>query len=70
MLFILVYKLVEHVQLSFTRPFFYIICFFQGVGGTVQLPKGFLPKAYELIRARGGLCISDEVSAIQDTTLS
>ncbi|EDO34914.1 predicted protein [Nematostella vectensis] len=33
----------------------------QGVGGTVQLPKGFLKKAYELIRKRGGLCISDEV---------
>ncbi|XP_027038277.1 alanine--glyoxylate aminotransferase 2, mitochondrial-like [Pocillopora damicornis] len=33
----------------------------QGVGGTVQLPKGFLKGAYELIRERGGVCISDEV---------
>lgn len=33
----------------------------QGVGGSVQLPKGFLKGAYELIRERGGVCISDEV---------
>lgn len=33
----------------------------QGVGGAVQLPDGYLKKAYELVRARGGLCISDEV---------
>ncbi|CAB4032191.1 alanine--glyoxylate aminotransferase 2, mitochondrial-like, partial [Paramuricea clavata] len=39
----------------------FIAEYIQGVGGSVQLPKGFLPKAYELIRARGGLCISDEV---------
>lgn len=34
---------------------------FQGVGGAVHLPKGFLKGAYELIRERGGVCISDEV---------
>ncbi|XP_034240852.1 alanine--glyoxylate aminotransferase 2, mitochondrial [Thrips palmi] len=33
----------------------------QGVGGTVQFPKGFLKKAYELVRINGGLCIADEV---------
>jgi alanine-glyoxylate transaminase/(R)-3-amino-2-methylpropionate-pyruvate transaminase len=33
----------------------------QGVGGTIELPEGYLPKVYELIRAHGGLCISDEV---------
>ncbi|KAL8616380.1 hypothetical protein ACOMHN_032234 [Nucella lapillus] len=33
----------------------------QGVGGAVQLPKGYLKKAFELVRARGGVCISDEV---------
>ncbi|XP_057291103.1 alanine--glyoxylate aminotransferase 2, mitochondrial-like [Hydractinia symbiolongicarpus] len=33
----------------------------QGVGGTVQYPKDFMPKAYEKIREHGGLCISDEV---------
>lgn len=30
-------------------------------GGQVELPDGFLAKAYEHIRAAGGLCISDEV---------
>lgn len=30
-------------------------------GGQVELPDGFLPKAYEYVRAAGGLCISDEV---------
>ncbi len=30
-------------------------------GGQIELPEGFLAKAYEHIRAAGGLCISDEV---------
>ena len=30
-------------------------------GGQVELPEGFLAKAYEYIRKEGGLCISDEV---------
>ncbi|WP_027125325.1 aminotransferase class III-fold pyridoxal phosphate-dependent enzyme [Gelidibacter mesophilus] len=30
-------------------------------GGQVELPQGFLAKAYEKVRAAGGLCISDEV---------
>ncbi|MEO5790279.1 aminotransferase class III-fold pyridoxal phosphate-dependent enzyme, partial [Gelidibacter sp.] len=30
-------------------------------GGQIELPKGFLAKAYELVRTAGGLCISDEV---------
>lgn len=30
-------------------------------GGQIELPEGFLPKAYEMVRAAGGLCISDEV---------
>ncbi|OXB66710.1 hypothetical protein ASZ78_013101 [Callipepla squamata] len=34
----------------------------QGVNGTVQYPKGFLKEAYQLVRERGGVCISDEVS--------
>ncbi|KAJ9575898.1 hypothetical protein L9F63_007210, partial [Diploptera punctata] len=33
----------------------------QGVGGSVQFPKGFLKKAYELVKANGGVFISDEV---------
>ena len=27
----------------------------------MQYPKGFLKKAYEIVRERGGLCIADEV---------
>lgn len=30
-------------------------------GGQVELPQGFLEKAYERVRNAGGLCISDEV---------
>jgi 4-aminobutyrate aminotransferase-like enzyme/Ser/Thr protein kinase RdoA (MazF antagonist)/murein DD-endopeptidase MepM/ murein hydrolase activator NlpD len=30
-------------------------------GGQIELPDNFLPKAYEMIRKAGGLCISDEV---------
>ncbi|XP_050421399.1 alanine--glyoxylate aminotransferase 2, mitochondrial [Adelges cooleyi] len=33
----------------------------QGVGGVVQFPKGYLKKAYELIKSNGGLCVADEV---------
>jgi len=33
----------------------------QGVGGTVELPPGYLARAYEHVRAAGGICISDEV---------
>jgi alanine-glyoxylate transaminase/(R)-3-amino-2-methylpropionate-pyruvate transaminase len=35
----------------------------QGVGGTVVFPDGYLAKAYEHVRAAGGLCIADEVQA-------
>uniref|UniRef100_A0A1B6E8D9 Alanine--glyoxylate aminotransferase 2, mitochondrial n=1 Tax=Clastoptera arizonana TaxID=38151 RepID=A0A1B6E8D9_9HEMI len=33
----------------------------QGVGGVVQFPKGYLKKAFELVRSNGGVCIADEV---------
>lgn len=33
----------------------------QGVGGLYPLLKGYLPKAYEIIRKHGGVTISDEV---------
>nr|CAD7406347.1 unnamed protein product [Timema cristinae] len=33
----------------------------QGIGGTVQFPKGFLKKAYELVKINGGVYIADEV---------
>ena len=33
----------------------------QGVGGTVELPPGYLKVVYEAVRGAGGVCISDEV---------
>ncbi len=30
-------------------------------GGQIELPNGFLPSVYKLVREAGGLCISDEV---------
>ncbi|GJM20044.1 MAG: hypothetical protein DHS20C14_22570 [Phycisphaeraceae bacterium] len=33
----------------------------QGVGGTIELPPGYLARVYDHVRAAGGLCISDEV---------
>lgn len=51
--------------LSHSLPAKRIAAFFaegiQGIGGTVQFPKGYLKRAYKMIRERGGLCISDEV---------
>lgn len=35
----------------------------QGVGGTIVFPDGYLHRAYEHVRAAGGLCIADEVQA-------
>lgn len=33
----------------------------QGVGGVVQYPHGYVRRASELVRARGGLMVADEV---------
>ena len=33
----------------------------QGVGGSVEMPKGYMKAAHEIVRKYGGLCISDEV---------
>jgi len=33
----------------------------QGVGGSVQYPRGYLKKAFARIREQGGVCVSDEV---------
>ncbi|CAH0398908.1 unnamed protein product [Chilo suppressalis] len=35
----------------------------QGVNGTVQFPKGYLRKAYELVKKYGGVYIADEVQS-------
>ena len=56
-----IYMCFVHVYVLLHVLFVYVLCF-QGVGGTVQLPRGYLKRAYETIRANGGVCISDEVS--------
>ena len=33
----------------------------QGFGGVVPMPPGYIPRAFEIVRAAGGLCIVDEV---------
>jgi len=33
----------------------------QGVGGSVQFPKDYLKRAFDMVRSKGGICISDEV---------
>lgn len=33
----------------------------QGVGGSVQFPKGYLARAFDRVRELGGVCVSDEV---------
>ncbi len=33
----------------------------QGVGGAVEMPPGYLEAVYEIVRARGGICVADEV---------
>eukprot|EP00878_Enallax_costatus_P016280 GHUV01017077.1.p1 GENE.GHUV01017077.1~~GHUV01017077.1.p1 ORF type:complete len:353 (+),score=83.79 GHUV01017077.1:232-1290(+) len=33
----------------------------QGVGGATPLADGYLPEAYKIVRAHGGVCIADEV---------
>jgi alanine-glyoxylate transaminase/(R)-3-amino-2-methylpropionate-pyruvate transaminase len=54
----------ETLQFDFpaaTGPAAFLAESIQGVGGTVQYPKNFLPKAYDAIQKCGGLCIADEV---------
>ncbi|KAF8369033.1 hypothetical protein PRIPAC_86862 [Pristionchus pacificus] len=42
-------------------PAGYIVESIQGVGGTTQFPKNFLPAAFDAVHAKGGVCIADEV---------
>ncbi|CAD5205846.1 unnamed protein product [Bursaphelenchus okinawaensis] len=44
-----------------TGPAAFLAESIQGVGGTVQYPKGYLKGAFERVQKRGGLAIADEV---------
>lgn len=44
-----------------TGPAGILIESIQGVGGTMQFPLGYVKGAFDAVRAKGGVCISDEV---------
>ncbi|MFH6604453.1 aminotransferase class III-fold pyridoxal phosphate-dependent enzyme [Maribacter algicola] len=61
-------KYAEEVQLQIDaihkknrKPAAFIIEPIISCGGQIELPNGFLDKAYDYVRRAGGLCISDEV---------
>jgi len=56
-----VQKQIEVIQQKGRNPGAFIIEPIISCGGQIELPPLFLSKAYEYIRAAGGLCISDEV---------
>ncbi|MGI9531110.1 aminotransferase class III-fold pyridoxal phosphate-dependent enzyme [Lutimonas sp.] len=54
-------KLIFDLKNAGSSPAAFIIEPIISCGGQVELPDGFLPEAYKLVREAGGLCISDEV---------
>jgi 4-aminobutyrate aminotransferase-like enzyme len=56
-------KIEEILGLGLPAPAAFICESIQGVGGNVPVPKGYLPKVYDMIRKIGGVCIADEVQS-------
>jgi 4-aminobutyrate aminotransferase-like enzyme/Ser/Thr protein kinase RdoA (MazF antagonist) len=56
-----VYKCIENIHQKGRGVSAFIIEPIISCGGQIELPNGFLKKAYEYTRKAGGLCISDEV---------
>ncbi len=56
-----VQKQIEHIHKKGRKLGAFIIEPIISCGGQVELPEGFLAKAYDYVREAGGLCISDEV---------
>jgi 4-aminobutyrate aminotransferase-like enzyme len=56
-----VQKQIDHIQSKGRGVGAFIIEPIISCGGQIDLPEGFLAKAYEYTRSAGGLCISDEV---------
>ena len=56
-------SVLEHDFPKSTGPAAFLVESIQGAGGTVQFTRGYLPGAFEAVRRRGGVCISDEVLA-------
>ncbi|MBV1923770.1 MAG: aminotransferase class III-fold pyridoxal phosphate-dependent enzyme, partial [Flavobacteriaceae bacterium] len=56
-----VQKQIENIQKKGRNIGGFIIEPIISCGGQIELPEGFLTKAYQLVRDAGGICISDEV---------
>ena len=54
-------KCIDNIQQKGRNVGGFIIEPIISCGGQVELPKGFLEKAYKAVRKAGGICISDEV---------
>ena len=55
-------EIINHTNFCvYTMYMYSLISVFQGVGGAVHLPRGFLKKAFEAARESGGVCVADEV---------
>jgi 4-aminobutyrate aminotransferase-like enzyme/Ser/Thr protein kinase RdoA (MazF antagonist) len=54
-------KQIENIQKKGRKLGAFIIEPIISCGGQIELPKGFLSKAYNYVRLAGGLCISDEI---------
>jgi 4-aminobutyrate aminotransferase-like enzyme len=52
---------IDRIRAAGRRLCGYIAETCPSVGGQIMLPPGFLPEAYRLVRAAGGVCIADEV---------
>ncbi len=56
-----VQKQIETIQNKGRNVGAFIIEPIISCGGQIELPEGFLEKAYQMVREAGGICISDEV---------
>ena len=56
-----VQKQIENIQSKGRNVGAFIIEPIISCGGQIELPEGFLAKAYQMVRKAGGICISDEV---------
>jgi 4-aminobutyrate aminotransferase-like enzyme len=54
-------KCIENIHQKDRNVAAFIIEPIISCGGQVELPSGFLSKAYEMVKRAGGVCISDEV---------
>ena len=56
-----VQRIIEDLKKEDKAPAVFICETLLGVGGQIPLPENYLKRAYEYVRAAGGVCIADEV---------